>query len=347
MDPISISASILGLLGAAAKISEVLTHFIRGVKDAPNLALRTLSEVEDLKICFRQLQNFIDAEEARRRSHAALVTLDQFVVVLTHAVMTFSELEVAVEGLKPRTASIINGRFRWITKENTISQLLLRLQQSKTSMSLLLTTLTCTRLDEARDATESLSTVVNEVLDTTQCIRHRLEQSDLPVQVKHQSAPSALEHTMTPTTEDDASTIRPGRTTWASDAPTEVDSSPQLGFAFEPDLRASRVYSRTARILNRRSDPDQFSLPSSTGITMGISNAGKSTILKQLQSMQGMRSSHAEMEAARNLIFAQLLKVYRNTSHWKKDLPSDPLSKVSEGNLRTYSRFSTSSNGVE
>lgn len=142
MDPISVSASILGLLGAAAKISEVLTHFIKGVKDAPNLALRTLTEVEDLKICFGQLQHFINADEARRRSHAAMVTVDQFVVVLTHAVMTFSELEVAVEGLRPRTASMINGRFKWITKENTISQLLLRLQASKTSLTLLLTTLT-------------------------------------------------------------------------------------------------------------------------------------------------------------------------------------------------------------
>ena len=142
MDPISVAASVVGLLGAATKISEVLTHFIKGVKDAPSLAIRTLTEVEDLKICFRQLQQFIHAEEGRRRSHTAMVTVDQFVVVLTHAVMTFSELEAAVDGLKTRSSSMINGRFRWITKENTISQLLLRLQASKTSLSLLLTTLT-------------------------------------------------------------------------------------------------------------------------------------------------------------------------------------------------------------
>ena len=71
-----------------------------------------------------------------------MVTVDQFVVVLTHAVVTFSELEVAVEALKPGTASMINGRLRWMAKENIISRLLQRLQASKASLSLLLSTLT-------------------------------------------------------------------------------------------------------------------------------------------------------------------------------------------------------------
>ncbi|KAL8670647.1 MAG: hypothetical protein Q9168_004826 [Polycauliona sp. 1 TL-2023] len=422
MDPISVSASILGLLGAAAKVSEVLIHFTRGVKDAPRLALRTLSEVEDLKICFRQLQHFVNAEGARRRSHDAMVTLDQFLVVITHAVMTFSELEAAVDGLRPGSVSKINARFKWITKENTISQLLQRLQASKSSMGLLLTTLTCTRIDEAREATESLTGVVNGVLDTTQSIRQRLEQSDLPIQVKHQSAPSALENTMEPI-EDNASTIRPastawasdaltalektmkpaedgdplilpGRTTWASDVPTIVDNNPQFGFAFDPDLRASRVYSRIARTFHRRSEPDQISLPSSAGFSigssflsgislaevsnislmsfpiplepssshahstvprtmwlppsyyakilprlpqpkgkiamLGISNAGKSTIIKQLQSLQGLKSTHAEIDQARNLICAQLFEVFWHTCHRDEDLQADLLTKVSK-----------------
>ncbi|KAL8835924.1 MAG: hypothetical protein Q9176_006608 [Flavoplaca citrina] len=365
MDPISVAASVVGLLGAATKISEVLTHFIRGVKDAPRLAVSTLTEVEDLKICFRQLQQFIEAEEGRRRSHTAMVTVDQFVVVLTHAVMTFSELEAAVDGLKPRTSSMINGRFS-------------------------------SRLDEAREATESLTSVVNGVLDNTQGIRQRLEQSNLPIQVKHQSAPSDLENTMNPT-EDDASTIRPARTTWASDTLTAFDNDPTFGFAFESDLRASRVYSRTARTLHRRSEPDQISLPSSTGLSMGssflsgislaevsnislmsfpspyeplgnypqrsiprtmwlppsyyektltklpqprgISSAGKSTIIKQLQSMQGITSSLHEVEEARDLICTQLFEVFQRTCHRDEDLQTELQANL----LSKYCDFSITS----
>ena len=88
--------------------------------------------------------------------------------------------------------------------------------------------------------------------------------------MKHHSAPSNLENTMNPT-EDDASTLRPARTTWASDTLTALNDDPTFGFAFESDLRASRVYSRIARTLHRRSEPDQISLPSSTGLSMGSS----------------------------------------------------------------------------
>lgn len=142
MDPISVTASILGLLGAAAKISQVLTSFITGVKDAPRLAQRTLTEVEDLRVCFGQLQDFIASEGVKDRSRTAMIMVDQLVIILTHSVMTFSELETAVEGLKPRSSFIINSRFKWFAKEHTITLLLQRLQASKTSLNLLLTTLT-------------------------------------------------------------------------------------------------------------------------------------------------------------------------------------------------------------
>ena len=117
---------------------------------------------------------------------------------------------------------------------------------------------------------ESLASVVNGVLDTSQSIRQRLESTNIPIQLKHQSAPPALESTMF-SADDDASTIRPDRVTWSDDAITTVDSGFDNRFSFEPDLRSSRVYSRIAKALNRRSDPDQISIPSSAGLSMGSS----------------------------------------------------------------------------
>lgn len=128
-----------------------------------------------------------------------------------------------------------------------------------------------TRLEEAQHATESLTGVVNGVLDATQSIRQRLELSNLSVQVKHQSAPSAIESTITPP-EDDASTIRSTRTTRAGDFMAALGRNSRYGFAFDPDLRSSPVYSRLIRSINRRrSDSDQISLPSSAGFSMGSS----------------------------------------------------------------------------
>ncbi|KAI4236444.1 MAG: hypothetical protein L6R40_006154 [Gallowayella cf. fulva] len=262
MDPISVTASILGLLGAAAKISQVLTSFITGVKDAPRLAQRTLTEVEDLRVCFGQLQDFIASEGVKDRSRTAMIMVDQLVIILTHSVMTFSELETAVEGLKPRSSFIINSRFKWFAKEHTITLLLQRLQASKTSLNLLLTTLTCTGLNEAQEAVKSLTSVVNDVLDTNQRICRRLENADLSIEQKHRSAPSALENT---TSDDDLYIGRSRRDTWTISTATTIDASSENGFSFERDLRSSRVYSRVIRTLAQRSDPDTSSLLSMMG----------------------------------------------------------------------------------
>ncbi|KAL8817059.1 MAG: hypothetical protein Q9223_004040 [Gallowayella weberi] len=397
MDPISVSASIFGLLGAATKISEVLTSFVRGMKDAPRLAQRTLTEVEDLRLCFHQLQDWVNLEGSRteRKSRAAMIMVDQLVVILTHSILTFSELESAVAGLKPRSSFIMNSRFKWMAKEHTITLLLQRLQASKASLNLLITTLTCTGVEEAQEAMRSLTDVVNNVLDTNQRICRHLENANISIEHKHRSAPSALENKIP---ERPASTEKTRPETWTSTTPTAVDVSSGYDSSFEKDLRASRVYSRSSKTLNRRSDPDNFSLLSSTsrsvgssflsGLSLaevsnislisfpspiqtmiekprcemppvlrslnfdsgktlprlpglfpklpasngkiallGISNAGKSTILKQLHSIEGTGPTRAELNNASKMIYTQLVEVFRRVSERSVDPQTDMLSK--------------------
>lgn len=291
MDPISVSASILGLLGAAGKISEVLTNFVKGVRDAPALAHRVFTEVEDLALCFRGLQEFINSERSTTRSRQAMITVDRLLIMLTHCVLTFSELEAVLDGVKPRNSIFGNSRLRWVAKEQTISKLLQRLQCSKASLNLILTTLNwsdrflsrnlprvldsltilarSTRLQEAQQATDSLTTFVNDILASNQALCRRLENLNLSTTLKHQSAPSALESVATE--DEDVSTIGADRSTYASNAATAVEESPSCHSSFEQDLRRSRVYTRASRSLQRRSDGGPFSLPSSAACSMGSS----------------------------------------------------------------------------
>ncbi|KAL8983928.1 MAG: hypothetical protein Q9177_004836, partial [Variospora cf. flavescens] len=191
MDPISVSVSILGLLGAASKVSEVLTNFTGNFKDAPRLAQCVITEVEDVKLCLQRLQGIFVPESASRTSRKAMVMVDQLRVVLSHCVITFSELEAAVETLSFRRSRSIGNRLRWVTKGSTISKLLQRLQASKLSLNLVLTTLTCVDVEEAQQSIHALTGLVHDVLASNQDICRRLEQTDH--QLKHQSAPSALE----------------------------------------------------------------------------------------------------------------------------------------------------------
>ena len=142
MDPISASASVIGLLGAAAKVSEVLFKFIRSVKEAPKLAQYVLIEISDVSACLNQLQRYLQGTLSTSTSQEQLLMVEQLVVTLSNCVLVFSELEETVDSLKPVEPMQPWRLAQWLLKEQAISALMARMQQSKLSLSLMLTTLT-------------------------------------------------------------------------------------------------------------------------------------------------------------------------------------------------------------
>lgn len=142
MDPISVAASIVGLLGAAAKISSILSAVVKSVKAAPGLAQSVLSEVTDVSICLYQLQKYLLGIKEVPKSRENCILVEQIVVILSNSVLIFSELEEKLEGVDfdhpSQPLKIVN----WVLKEQSLSTLLARLQSSKMSLNLILTTLT-------------------------------------------------------------------------------------------------------------------------------------------------------------------------------------------------------------
>ena len=139
MDPLTIAASVVGLLGATVKVSTVLKTFVRGLTNVPNVARGILQEVSDISTCLAQLQAFLMGTRVGLRSRTALLMVEQVVVILTSCVMTFSELEETLESLKDDRWS---KRIIWILREPKFEKLCQRLNSSKSSLNLILTTLT-------------------------------------------------------------------------------------------------------------------------------------------------------------------------------------------------------------
>lgn len=81
MEPITVAASIVGLLGAAAKVSSTLTSIEGSVKSAPKLAETALMEVADITICLSQLQKFLLRTQKAERSQESLIAVDQVLVI--------------------------------------------------------------------------------------------------------------------------------------------------------------------------------------------------------------------------------------------------------------------------
>lgn len=71
MDPVSVAASVVGLLGAVAQLLGLLTAFIKSANGDPKAAQDVLSDVADIGACLWKLQSFllgIDTASASRTS---------------------------------------------------------------------------------------------------------------------------------------------------------------------------------------------------------------------------------------------------------------------------------------
>lgn len=136
-DPISLAAGVVGILTAAAQISSLLIDFTRSSKDAPQTARAVLTEVDDISSTLSHLQSFLLGNEYSDRSRTQLLQVDQVVTIISGCVLTFSELEKLLDGLKAEGMGILD-RVHWARKEKAISNLVQRLQNHKGSLSLIL-----------------------------------------------------------------------------------------------------------------------------------------------------------------------------------------------------------------
>jgi hypothetical protein len=140
MEPLSVAASIVGILSAAAKVVEIVQPFITSMKDAPKLALTVYSEVNRVLVILNSLKLFLESIYATSSSRGSLVEIDHLRVLFTDGVLLFSDLETLLAPLEP----LANGRIQahqrllWLTKKAAIDALMLRVEHFLTALSALL-----------------------------------------------------------------------------------------------------------------------------------------------------------------------------------------------------------------
>jgi hypothetical protein len=140
MDPLSVTASVVGLLGAARQIASILYKVQSGLKDTPRSMHRLLSQINELRYTFDAVNHLLIGIDSAPRRRISMIQVDQLVATLSEAVLTFSELEALVH---PLATDIINPslveRMKWVWKEDTIGNIMLRLDRHKASLTLMLT----------------------------------------------------------------------------------------------------------------------------------------------------------------------------------------------------------------
>jgi len=142
MDPLSVLASVTGILNVAAKVTQVLSDFIQKERGAPTSCRNIIAEVSALSVCLAQLAPILQGTEQAPQSRQAAISLGQVIVVNTSCVLTLSELEKILDSFKLNQPMPTLDKVRWTRTEPTIIGILDRIRASKSSLNLILTILT-------------------------------------------------------------------------------------------------------------------------------------------------------------------------------------------------------------
>ena len=140
MDPLSVAASVVGLLGAGAAVTKFLASVI-SAGDAPSLAKRVLAEVTDLTAALQHVQQYISGRAQSSTERQSMVLLEHVLTTLTGCVLTFSELQSTLSRLSIDSNMGTYDRMKWIRQQPRIGALVQRLQNHKSSLTLILTIL--------------------------------------------------------------------------------------------------------------------------------------------------------------------------------------------------------------
>jgi hypothetical protein len=141
-DPLSVAASVVGLLTAGAQITQVLNTLISRARWVPQDCRIACAEVADIRRILSQLRVFLLGIETTTPSRSSLILVDQVVVTLASCVTTFSEADVLVRKLESEERMGLWNRFKWAEKVESLSDLVRRLQMHKSSLGLMLSILT-------------------------------------------------------------------------------------------------------------------------------------------------------------------------------------------------------------
>ncbi|PGH17526.1 hypothetical protein AJ79_01126 [Helicocarpus griseus UAMH5409] len=239
MDPLSITAAVVGILGAAQKVTSGLNTFTRNTGAAPDLARSVLVEVTSTTAVLSQLQSLLLGTTIASKTGASLILVEQVIVVLTECVKTFSELEDTLGTSGDPAELRFIDKVKWGLKEPQINSIQQRLQSNKMNLTLMLTILQCKALEDAKAEADKLHDRIGEVLSANEALKNRLMGFDEPeIPPPAAAALNKSDDSSVSTTSDHTS--RGPQATQQRGALRK-----RYGFAFEEELFSSRVYKKS------------------------------------------------------------------------------------------------------
>ncbi|RPB25035.1 ankyrin [Terfezia boudieri ATCC MYA-4762] len=177
-DPLSIAASIAGLITISAQIVGMAKELFDKVKDAPETMMRVREEVECMQPIFCQVQLLLNGSgSGLNHGNLTMISVHNLMAALTGCVIVYSRLEKKVNEVcgfsDPTTASaawkragVIADRVKWgLWRHEEVLVIIEDLERQKRTLNLMLTIITCTTTTEASGAQERISRAQERLQD--------------------------------------------------------------------------------------------------------------------------------------------------------------------------------------
>lgn len=152
-DPLSVAASIVGIIAVAGKCIKMANEFCSTVKDAPKTITELCEEMQQMQAIVITLQELLNGTRQGKRkklsqSRSAMISLYNIEATLSGCVLTCDRLNkhlsTALGIVNPRhpeerTGTLLD-RLKWAwSKEKEAAEILAQLQRHKSSLTLILT----------------------------------------------------------------------------------------------------------------------------------------------------------------------------------------------------------------
>ncbi|KAK3661285.1 GTPase activating protein (GAP) for Rho1p [Elasticomyces elasticus] len=177
-EPITVAASVAGLISSASTMIPILYNVGTSIRDAPQLTKEVAGELANITVVLQQLFAYISGKARASIERLNLITVEHITATLTDCVVTYSDLDAVLKSLRVDTGMRAWDRGMWYIKKGRVGEIVQKLQNHKASLGLMLNILQCASLSEAETSMDRLCDTVNELLRTNHDLSLRLRNME-------------------------------------------------------------------------------------------------------------------------------------------------------------------------
>ncbi|EPS45702.1 hypothetical protein H072_264 [Dactylellina haptotyla CBS 200.50] len=229
MSGLEVASAIIGIVAIGGKLASWLWDVLNTIADAPESIKVALIALREASFILTELQSYVNNSQQFPADRRFLILVQYISDTLTGYVITYSVLESHIDfvrGAYPlRTISFHRGR-RWL-RETQINDAIRRLQDHKSSLSLMLNIIQSQSIQSVQETLNQLSKQIHNALQGDNPLQAHLDEAD---------------NVSTVTSMFETATIGPS--TGKQNPERTTRESKGYSFKFEEDLKNSWVYRR-------------------------------------------------------------------------------------------------------